>query len=307
MATQLISVDHTGFGSYALTFNSTMTVGGAGQFVWPHGVPSGASIVAKTSTSFALSGISFDALQAMRPEVSSWLAQASVITSDGFDPSAARGNSGGSVDAPHVELDETARQKVKEVTKEILDGVHVFHTTVELEEYVASSVGNAAEEGGAVASTAEEFAAAAETIGEVAGPFAAVAFIAWVGFEVIDAFESERRLEEQQGFVYGLMWEAMGEADHLPEFVDGITYSAAEHREAFTSGVQQGREKARDAKLRAQLQLQVATLGARTGFGDTYAAGELLSALWRHGREHSPGDSDTDTLPWPVPPNRGWF
>lgn len=306
MATQLISVDHTGFGSYVLTFNASMSAAGAGQFIWPHGVPNSASIVAKTSTSFAVSGISFDALQAMRPDVSAWIAQAGVITSDGFDPSAAHGGSG-EVHAPHVELDETARQKVIEVTKEILDGVHVFHSTVELEEYVASSVGNVAEEGGAVASTAEEFAAAAETVGEVAGPFAAVAFIAWVGFEVIDAFESERRLEEQQGFVYGLTWEAMGESDHLPEFVDGITYSADEHREAFTSGVQKGREKARDPKLRAQLQLQVATLGARSGFGDTYAAGELLSALWRHGREHSPGDSDTDTLPWPVPPNRGWF
>ena len=301
----LVSVQQSDAGGFVLAFNEDPGVDAVGKFLWPKGVPSGVAIADEGSASFHLTGLSIDALQSMQSDAANRITQASVMTAEPYDPSAARSGAPADGHAPHVEMDETTRAKVVEVTKEILDGVHVFHTTAELEEYIANSVGNVAEEGGEVAGVAEEFAAAAETVADVAGPIAGLALVVWVGFEVVEAFTSEKRLEEQQGFAYGAMWEAIGEPDHIPKFVDGITYSADELREAFQSGVSQGREKGRDPKTRARIQLAVAVLGSQSGFGDYYAAGEILSDLWRHGREHSPGDSDTDTIPWPVPPDRG--
>lgn len=301
---QLVSVHHSDAGGFVLAFNQDPGVDAVGKFLWPNGVPSGVTIADEGSATFHLTGLSIDALQSMQSDAAGRITDASVLTAEPDDPSAAHGGAPPDVHAPHVEMDETTRAKVVEVTKGILEGAHVFDTTAELEEYIANSITSVAEEAGTAAGVAEEFAAAAETVAEVSGPVSGLALVVWVGFEVVEAFTAEKRLEEQQGFAYGVMWEAMGEPDHIPKFVDGITYSADEHREAFVSGVGQGREKGRDPKTRARIQLAVAVLGSQSGFGDYYAAGEILSDLWRHGREHSPGDSDTDTIPWPVPPDR---
>jgi hypothetical protein len=304
---QLVSVQHSDAGGFVLAFNEDPGVDAIGKFLWPSGVPSGVAIADEGSAKFHLTGLSIDALQSMQTDAANRISEASVLTAEPSDPSGAHGGTPPAGHAPRVEMDETTRARVIEVTKEILDGGHVFHTAAEMEEFIARSVENVADEGGAVADVAGDFAAAAETVAEVAGPIAAVALVVWVGFEVVEAFTSEKRLEEQQGFAYGVMWEALGEPDHIPKFVDGITYSADEHREAFMSGVSQGREKGRDPKTKGRIQLAVAVLGSQSGFGDYYAAGEILSDLWRHGREHSPGDSDTDTIPWPAPPDRGFF
>jgi hypothetical protein len=53
--------------------------------------------------------------------------------------------------------------------------------------------------------------------------------------------------------------------------------------------------------LRNKIILAVATRGLTTELGDFYAANEIISELWRSSRERTPGDSDTDTIPWPVP------
>ena len=302
---QLASVRRSDAGGFVLVFNQDAGVDAVGQCLWPNGVPSGVTITVAGAATFRLTGLSIEALQSMRSDAADQITEASVLTAEPGDPPAGHGGAPAGTDAPRVEMDESTRGKVIEITKEILDGAHTFDTTVELEEYIADAVGHVVEEGGEAAGVAEEFAVAAGTVAEVAGPIGAVANVVLVGFEVIEAFTSEKRLEEEQGFVYGVMWQALGEPDHIPTFVDGITYSAGEHREAFVDGVNQGREKGRDPKTRGRIQLAVAVLGSQTGFGDTYAAGEILSDLWRHAREHSPGDSDTDTIPWPVPPDRG--
>jgi len=111
-------------------------------------------------------------------------------------------------------------------------------------------------------------------------------------------------MEEQQGFVYGVMWEAMNERDHLPRIAPGMTYTAEEHEEAFVSGVARGREKARDPKVRNRIIIAVAIKSQQTGFGDLWAGQQVLSEIWRANREHTPGDGDDDLLDWGQPPDR---
>jgi hypothetical protein len=311
----ILHVEHelTG-GPYRITTNQPDTADDVLAWLWDGDAPAGTQLTLVDQqlgyNKFDLTGVHQEESAHLRPEAYDWLNRAEPESYEDYLARLAGGQQGGGVpgggSAPRVEMDEATQQRVKKATEEILDGVHVFNTTIELEGYVANSVFNAADVG-TVANVGEAFAEAAEAVEAVTGPFAAAVFIAWVGFQVVEAFESEKRLEEQQGFVYGLMWDVMGESDHLPTFVDGITYSADEHREAFTTGVQQGRQKGQDPKIRGRLQLHIATLGARTGLGDFNAAGQTLSDLWRQVREHSPGDSDKDTLPWPIPPNRGWF
>jgi hypothetical protein len=100
------------------------------------------------------------------------------------------------------------------------------------------------------------------------------------------------------------MWEALNEPDRLPRFVPGMSYSADELQSAFVQGVEDGREKAKDVKVRNRIILAVASLGLRTDFGNLYAAQQVLSAIWRANREPSPSDSDTDILDWPQPCDR---
>jgi hypothetical protein len=145
---------------------------------------------------------------------------------------------------------------------------------------------------------------AAGEVSEVLGPLGDVFLVICVGFKVIDTFMSERRSSYIQGFGYGVMWQSLDEPDHLPAFADGIAHPADEHREAFVAGIADGRAKAQDTKVRNRIILAVAILGLTSGMGDYYAANEVLSQLWRAKRESAPGDSDTDTIRWPIPYDR---
>jgi hypothetical protein len=298
------SLDHDLSGGWVVTFNQAVSVDQAVGYLWSGGVPDGVQITADAPEKIHLRGLSIDALQTMPPEVANRIS-ADVLTADppggqSGDPSS--GGQPGPTDV-HVEMDETTKQQIAEWTERALHGEHALASTVEVTEYLSEAVAH-------LSGPASRAALVSEAVGEVMtvlGPVSDVLFIIWVGFEVVDAFKAERRQEKMQGSVYGVMWQALDQPDRLPQFIDGITFSAEELREAFQEGVAEGRAKASDPVVRNQIILAVATLGVTSGLGDFYAATEVLSQLWRANREHSPGDRDTDKLQWPQPFDRHWF
>ncbi|MGI8993335.1 MAG: hypothetical protein ACR2FP_03435 [Nocardioidaceae bacterium] len=289
------SVEHDPAGGWVVTFDREASVDEAQAFLWRGGTPAGVRVESRSTSSVHLSGLSIEAMQAMTPEVSRQI-KPDVLTAD---PPAGEGTTSTSPDVD-VELDAETEAKISEWTKHALEGTHVLASTAEVAEYLTEAAATIAGHATKVATVAK----VAGAVSKVLGPIGHVAMIITIAWEVIDAFKSERRGSVRQGFVYGVMWESLGEPDHLPKFEPGITYSAEEHEEAFKAGIAEGRAKAKDPKLRNQIILAVATLSLSSGYGDYYAANEVLSQLWRAYREPSPGASDTDTIRWPVPYDR---
>ena len=285
-------------GGYLLTFNAEIDREALGLWLWPDGVPAGVELAARSATTFHLSGLSWESYQAMNSKVAGMIAQAGVITAEPFDPSAVQDRDSVLHPSDVKVMDEAARREMEHEINQWLEGVHIIGSVSEVTAYLALAGAHVAPRalGGA--------AIAAETAAAILAPVGSVALVVWSGYQVIDAFRGERRREELQGFVYGVMWQAMDEPDHLPKFAPGITYSAEEHEEAFVSGVRRGREKASDPKVRNRIILVVAVMGERTGFGPMWASQQVLSEIWRANREHTPGDSDDDLLMWPKPPDR---
>ena len=187
-------------------------------------------------------------------------------------------------------IDEKMKEEIESHFEELLEGVRMRPLRQRRWPRTSRRAGaHLAGDTATAVSAAEivEFVAA-----DILAPLGGLALVIWSGFQVIDAFKSERRMEELQGFVYGVMWEAMNEPDHLPKFAPGMTYSAEEHEEAFVSGVARGREKARDPKVRNRIIIAVAIKSQQTGFGDLWAGQQVLSEIWRANREHTPGDTD---------------
>lgn len=300
-AARVSSVDHDPAGGWVVTFDRPVSVEQAERFLWPDGVPDDVRVAADSPEQIHLRGLGIEAVQSMTPEVSRQITS-SVLSADppgdpGSDPSSDSPSDPADID---VEMDESTRAEIAEWTEHALHDGHALASTVEVTEYLAEATAHLAGHAGRAAALAE----AAGAVSKVLGPVSEVFLVIWVGYQVVDAFMAEKRSSKRQGFVYGLMWQALDEPDHLPAFVDGMTYSADERREAFQEGIDEGRAKAQDPTVRNQIILAVATLGLSSGYGDFYAANQVLSQLWRAHREESPGDSDTDTLRWPVPFDR---
>jgi hypothetical protein len=295
------SVVHDPAGGWVVTFDRQVSVEDAEAFLWPGGTPDGVQVLAASSDSVHLHGLTIAAVQRMTPEVSTLIQPDVLTTGPRTDP--ASGPSPGSsppADA-EVEIDETTQAKIADWTEHLLEGGHELASTAEVAELLGDIVANVP---GSIGKTAELIGRAAGEVSKVLGPLADVFLVVWVGFQVVDAFRSERRSSYTQGFVYGVTWQALDEPDHLPVFADGLTYSADEHREAFVEGIAEGRAKAQDPIVRNRVILAVAALALTSGMGNFYAANKVLSELWRSNREPSPGDSETDTIRWPVPYDR---
>jgi hypothetical protein len=303
----------------------------AGAYLWPKGIPAGITVtplIVVTEPSqvgeFEITGLTINALESMEPAVASRIADASVMTADdgSSGDSGSADHSGGATDgtAPKVDihLDETTKEQIEEWIKEGLDGTHEIADVAEVTTYLAKAVANATgvpvaessfaevaagEGASSVGEAAAAVAEALEVVNAALGPIGGIALVVWVGFEVVEAFKSERRSEVIQGFAYGTMWQALNEPDHLPKFAPGLTYSADELQEAFVEGVANGRDKARDVVTRNKIILAVARESLRSDL-PLDAAQQVLSAIWRANREHSPGDSDTDYIVWPQPSDR---
>jgi hypothetical protein len=291
------------FGGYLLTFDREIDREALGLWLWPRGMPAGVELVARNATTFHLSGLSSEAYQTINSDVAGMIARAGVITAEPVNPSGAP-DSDSPLDASDVTvIDEAAKRELEEHINEWLEGAHEIASVSEVTAYLAQAGAHLAR-GSTAAGALEGAALGAEVVSGLLAPLGGVAFVVWSGFEVVDAFRADRRREELQGFVYGVMWQALDEPDHLPKFAPGITYSAEELEEAFVSGVRRGREKGSDPKVRNRIILVVAVMGERTGFGSMWAAQQVLSEIWRQNREHAPGDSDKPLLMWPKPMDR---
>jgi hypothetical protein len=293
--TSLVSVTAES-GGYLLTFDGSIDADEVGRWLWPNGVPAGVQLTARSATEFLLTGLTSDAFHSMNADVQGMIAQAGVITAEPYEPKPTQDTD---VQPSDVEVvDEAAKREIEEYVKHSLEGGHEIGSVAEVVHIFAESPLTKA------AGTGSRAAAAASVALESLSVVGDIFLIVWVGFQVVDAFKSERRREELQGFVYGVMWQALDEPDQLPEFAPGITYSAEEHKEAFVSGVQRGREKARDPKIRNWIIINVAAMSEQTGFGPLWAAQQVLSGIWRANRERAPGETDQDLLAWPKPYDR---
>jgi hypothetical protein len=296
-ATRLLSVAAETGNAYLLTFDGTIDGDAVGRWLWPNGVPSGVQLTARSATEFLLSGLTSDAFQSMNSQVAGMIAEAGVITAEPYEPPAQGGDTATQPSDAQV-IDEAAKHEIEEYVKEALEGGHAIGSTAEVIKIFAEApLGTAAEAGSRAAAFAGVALEALSVVGDIF-------LVVWVGFEVVGAFTSERRGEEIQGFAYGVMWQALDQPDQLPKFAPGMTYSAEEHQEAFESGVKSGREKAGDPKIRNWIILTVVAMSEKTGFGELWAAQQVLSGIWRANREHAPGETDQDLLMWPRPYDR---
>ena len=180
-----------------------------------------------------------------------------------------------------VHMDES---QFKEAVHLWLDGTHVVGDSAEVLGYLAEAAG-AGEESGVV------------ILGEALGPIGMIASVVAALWLTVEAFGTGRRLQEQQGFCYGLMWQVAGHANADKHFIDWGTDSAEELKDAFYEGVAAGREKANVAATHNRIVLVTAYYQAS---GDDLATAQtrVLNDLWLRIRENNAG---RDYLIWPVP------
>ena len=129
-----------------------------------------------------------------------------------------------------------------------------IHTGIDVAHYV----GTAGEITAMFASEGTMLLAAAE----VAAPLGAVAVVAVSGMEFYRATTTSARIEGQKGFAYGLMWGVLGLPDldeTTPGWNDVGTGSVGPSPESdyehkwWAEGVREGREKAKDPKVRDEI------------------------------------------------------
>ena len=123
--------------------------------------------------------------------------------------------------------------------------------------------------------------------------FGDIALIFWVGYQVIVAFKEEKEGQQRFGYLYGLMWEALGEPDHIRVYkYPGITYSEAELRQAFVAGVAQGRQNVKDPKVRNAIKLWVASYAVENDVDVPSATRGVITAIYNKSQKHK--------LRWPL-------
>lgn len=189
----------------------------------------------------------------------------------------------GSDTAPQVpaEIDES---QFKEYVHGALEGTHYIGGTSEVLAW-AGRIAGASEEAGIV------------VLGEVLGPIGTIAATIVLLWAVVHAFGTGLRLQEQEGFCYGLMWEAFSMPNGSKQFLPWFDDSAEDLHDAFYEGVAAGREKAGDTVVHNKIMLAVAYYQGR-GSDLSWSQYYVLNELWQHVRET---DKGRDTLDWPKP------
>jgi hypothetical protein len=308
MPAPLVAIEHSG-SAWNLTFEGFTEASAVGGFLWPDGVPAGVHIlplvVVEEPTQmgqFEFTGLTIDALQSMEPSIAERIEQESVMTADPPDtddsssatkPGAPAGDPPGTAPRVDVKMDESALAEY-------------VHSQLEATSYI----GDATEIAATFAAEGSVLASVAEILGP-AGMVADTVIILWT---VARAFGTGTRLQEQEGFCYGVMWETFGLPNGEKEFVLTLAGDSADDlRQAFLDGVAQGREKARDVKIHNAIMLAVAYYMAAGPASDagiliktTYNSGDHLGAgqelvlndLWKKIRET--GFTRT-WLTWPKP------
>jgi hypothetical protein len=195
---------------------------------------------------------------------------------------------GGEAPDTDVEMDE---DKFKEFLHLWLEGVHWIFDTSEVVSLAALAAG------------ASEHAMVV-VVGEALGPVGMIAATIVVLWAVVHAFGTGLRMQEQQGFCYGVMWQAFNMANGEKGFIDWFDDTAEELHDAFYEGVAAGREKANDIVVHNKIMLAVSYY--QLGGDDlSEAQSKVLNELWLHIRE---SDKGADYLLWPNPASMqgGW-
>lgn len=177
-----------------------------------------------------------------------------------------------------VHMDEN---EVKEYIHAILEGEHYVGHTAEVIAYLTPAEAEGL------------FVSVMEGLG-VVGMVASTALMFW---EVIHAFGTGLRLQEQEGFCYGIMWQVAEMPDQPKQFVDWLDDSATDLRDAFYGGVAEGREKAAAVALHNRVVLAT-TYYQLKGSDLDWARFYVLNDLWQQVRE---SEHARDRLEWPKP------
>jgi hypothetical protein len=180
-----------------------------------------------------------------------------------------------------VHMDES---QFKEAVHLWLEGAHYLGDSAEVLGYLAQAAG-AGEESAVV------------LLGEALGPVGAIASTIVVLWATVHAFGTGRRLQEQEGFCYGVMWEVCGKPNCHKGFIDWFDDSAEELHDSFYEGVAAGREKGSWPSVHNRILLAVAYYQANGDDLET-ARSRVLNDLWHHVRET---DQGRDYLIWPDP------
>jgi hypothetical protein len=323
---RVVDVHNYGNARVGLDFDSDVTVAAAAALVFPGGVPAGVELHPYGPHRILLEHVTGASLSAMPP----WLAKAFMQASQGIedDPGLPRATPPPAPrpGEPHPEIDIDTPEKLKEWVKEVLDRGHEVGDVAELAAYMSKAAENIAYRravaevgvdategvawGGRVAAVMqfERVAVLAEVLEVVAGVLSTIGdifLIFWVGFEVIETFKEEKEDERRFGYLYGLMWEVLGEPDHMRVCNGpGITYSAEEHRAAFVEGAGEGRKRGKDAEISRAIKLWVAaSAAAESRFGGSartnvsIAAATVITELW----EKQEKTTLRFPLAWPTP------
>jgi hypothetical protein len=182
---------------------------------------------------------------------------------------------------PDVQMDES---EVKAALHHLLHGAHYIGDSAEILGLFARAAGVSAH-------------ARVILLAEVLGPIGMVASTVIVLWEVVRAFGTGERLQEQQGFCYGVMWQVTGRPDGTKNFIDWGTDSEKDLREAFWEGVAAGREKASEVEVHNKIMMAIA-YHQLNGLDLNEAETKVLTDMWLEIREN---DHASDWLNWPNP------
>jgi hypothetical protein len=224
-----------------------------------------------------------------RPHKWDWSNEPSTVDSSAQTPTTGEPAPGGDSQpsdpgtAPQVgvKMDENA---FKEWVRLSLEGAHRVGDTAEVLGYLAEAAG-AGEDAGLV------------LFGEALGPVGMVASTIIVLWATARAFGTGLRLQEQEGFCYGVMWEACGFANQEKGFTDWSDDTAEELSTSFYEGVASGREKGAETTVHNRVMLATAYY-QKAGNDLTTAQSKVLDDMWLKIRE---SDKTGDTLGWPQP------
>lgn len=281
--------------SWGLTFEGYTDANAVGAYLWPNGIPDGVQITVVSvvqgpvqTGEFKLTNLSIDAVQSMDPSIANWFEQ----ELQGFDdppeaPDVSCSAPSGQGDSSTLDVKMDENQLAEWVHSQ-LEATHVIGDVSEI-------VGQFAAEDTVLASVAE-----------ILGPAGTIASTIIVLWATIHAFGTGTRLEEQEGFCYGVMWETFGLPNGQKKFIPWAGDSADDLQQAFFDGVDQGREKAKDAKVHNAVMMKVAYyMASNTDLKKLPCEGQLSSAqqdvineLWKAKRET---DLASDWLAWPNP------
>jgi hypothetical protein len=192
---------------------------------------------------------------------------------------------GGSGTAPStgVHMDES---EFKEWVDHALEGAHVIGDSAEVLGLLAQTAGASHHSGLVI-------------MGETLGPIGLIASGLLVIGATIHGFGIGERLQEQEGFSYGVMWEVYGLPNAHKTFIAwGWGGDSAEDlRESFYEGVASGREKGAETEIRNRVILATAYYQA-AGDDLRTAQEKVLNDIWKKVRET---DKGSDWLGWPEP------